>query len=89
MHQEENSQFQNSNTSNIMNIDYDIINNSSFQTHRLKLDEVIEAIKKINKSYNIIEELRIAIKILKRFKLTESCKWYNYYFKYVGIQSYL
>ena len=44
-------------------------------TPRIKLDEILESIKLNKSNPNIIPELRIAIKALKRYKQTESSKW--------------
>ena len=53
-------------------IDFDnILNNAQ----RIKLDDILESIKLIKSDANIINELRTAIKILKRYKQIESSKW--------------
>jgi hypothetical protein len=44
--------------------------------NKLKLDDILEAIKNLKTNFNIGEEIKIAIKILKRMKLNENCKWY-------------
>lgn len=62
------------NIQNNLNIDLENIINSNFQP-RIKLDEVMESIKQIKTNYNVIEDIRISVKILKRMKMTESCKW--------------
>jgi hypothetical protein len=59
-----------------MNIDIDNLYHGSQSTHKLKLDDIIESIKSLRTTYNIPEEIRIAIKILKKFKLSETSKWY-------------
>lgn len=46
-------------------------------TTRIKLDEVLESIKSYKANLSLINEIRSAIKILKRYKQTESSKWYR------------
>ena len=67
----------NSNLHNNMNIDIDNLSNGTQGSHKLKLDDIIESMKSLRTIYNIPEEIRIAIKILKKFKLSESSKWYE------------
>jgi hypothetical protein len=43
--------------------------------NEIKLEEIIETIKTIKSTHNLSDELKSAIKILKRFKMTESLKW--------------
>ena len=43
--------------------------------NKIKLDEVIDSIKTIKSKYNPYDELKSAVKILRRFKMTESAKW--------------
>jgi len=53
-----------------------IINNQQ----RIKLDDVLDSIKLIKSDENLIQELRVAIKVLKRYKQIESSKWYLKFF---------
>ncbi len=62
---------ENYNSQNNMNIDIDSVGNSP----RLRLDEIFESLKYIKDKNNIVEDIRASIKLLKRFKLTESSKW--------------
>jgi hypothetical protein len=57
------------------NIIYEADTSNSFSP-KIKLEEIIEAIKNMNPRHILIDELRSAVKILKRFKMTESAKWY-------------
>jgi hypothetical protein len=59
------------NLNNNIAIEIDNLNNIS----RIKLDEFVESIKSIKSKYNLTDELKSAIKVLKRFKMTESAKW--------------
>ena len=62
------------NQSNNVSMDYG--ENFGFQpSQKIKLDEILEGIKSIKVDSTTIEELRSAIKLLRRFKLTESAKW--------------
>jgi len=54
-------------------IDFDGMFNNNPQ--RIKLDEILESIKLIKSDNAIINEIRDAIKILKRYKQIESSKW--------------
>ncbi len=45
------------------------------QENKLNLDDIIESIKNLKNNSNIADELKNAIKILKRMKLNECCKW--------------
>jgi hypothetical protein len=54
-------------------IDYDNITNNS--NSKIKLDDIIEAIKLIKPDFQFIQEIRTAIKALKRYKQIESSKW--------------
>jgi hypothetical protein len=65
----------NSNIHNNMNIDIDNIAYGISSTHKLKLEDILDSIKNIRSLYSIPEEIRIAIKILKKFKLSENSKW--------------
>ena len=60
---------------NNMNIEIDNLAYSISNPHKLKLDDILDTIKSIRSLYNIPEEIRIATKILKKFKLSETCKW--------------
>ncbi len=60
---------------NNMNIEIDNLAYSISNPHKLKLDDILDTIKSIRNLYNIPEEIRIATKILKKFKLSETCKW--------------
>jgi hypothetical protein len=42
---------------------------------KIKLDDILEGIKIMKQTYNVPEELRVAIKILKRMKMNECLKW--------------
>lgn len=53
--------------------DLDFIMNNP---QRIKLEDILDSIKLIKLDANMIQELRVAIKILKRYKQTESSKWY-------------
>jgi len=53
-------------------IDFENITNN---THRIKLDDILESIKLIKSDQNIINDIRIAIKVLNRYKQIESSKW--------------
>lgn len=44
-------------------------------TNRIKLDDILEDIKNIKPNKNLKNEIRTSIKILKRFKQSESAKW--------------
>ncbi len=54
-------------------IDLDFIINNH---QKIKLDDVLDSIRLIRSNVNMINELRVAIKVLKRYKQTESSKWY-------------
>lgn len=69
---------QNMNTNlqlNSPNFHYDLEFISSQQKQKLNLDEILEAIKNLKNNSAIADELRIAIKIIKKYKLTECSKW--------------
>lgn len=61
----------NYNSQSNMNIDIESLGNSP----KLRLDDIYDSLKYIKDKNNIVEDLRSSIKILKRFKLIESCKW--------------
>jgi hypothetical protein len=70
----ENTHINNQSHSN-MNVDMDNFITGNYNQHKLKLDDILESIKNIKNINNIAEELRVAVKLLKRFKLCESSKW--------------
>ena len=70
-----NRNFEDHSNQNNMNLNLDSLLTGSFNQQRMKLDEVLDSIKTIKQNYNIQEELKIAVKVLKRFKLNESRKW--------------
>lgn len=47
----------------------------NYQQNKLKLDDIIDSIRNLKSNFSIAEELKCAIKLLKRMKLNESCKW--------------
>jgi hypothetical protein len=55
------------------NINYEPDNLNS--STKIKLDEILDSLKNIKHRNNLIDELKSAIKILKRFKMAESAKW--------------
>ena len=62
------------NQSNNVSMDYG--DNFAFQpAQKIKLDEILDAIKRIKVDSSTIDELRSAIKLLRRFKMVESSKW--------------
>ena len=66
------------NIGNVMNQNnyyLEIISPSGLNKPKIKLDEILDTIKNLKNNYNIPEELRVGIKILKRFKLSECSKW--------------
>lgn len=73
MHHQDHSQIP-MKDSNI-NIDLDPILSNNYNQQKLKLDDILESIKNIKNNFNIGEELRSAIKLMKRMKLNECCKW--------------
>jgi hypothetical protein len=57
------------------NISYlDMILPTNTNKPKIKLDDILESIKNLKINYNMAEELRSAIKILKRFKMSECSK---------------
>ena len=60
-------------TNQSLNMSIDDIDLSNLTT--IKLDNILENLKKLKVDSNTIEELRVATKLLKRFKLLESTKW--------------
>jgi len=60
---------------NSPNFHYDLEFIASQQKQKLNLDEILDAIKNLKNNSAIAEELRIAIKIIKRYKLKECSKW--------------
>ena len=60
-------------TNQSLNMSIDDIDLSNLTT--IKLDNILENLKKLKIDSNTIEELRVATKLLKRFKLLESTKW--------------
>jgi len=65
----------NASLNNNMNIEVENVAFNISNTHKLKLDDILDSIKNIRTIFNIPEEIRIATKILKKFKLSETCKW--------------
>ena len=62
------------NQSNNVSMDYG--DNFAFQpSQKIKLDEILDALKRIKVDSSTIDELRSAIKLLRRFKMVESSKW--------------
>ena len=62
------------NQSNNVSMDYG--DNFAFQpAQKIKLDEILDAIKRIKVDSSTIDELRSAIQLLRRFKMVESSKW--------------
>jgi hypothetical protein len=62
---------ENYNSQNNMNVDIE----SVISSPKPSLDKIYESLKFIKEKNYITEDLQAAIKILKRFKLIESCKW--------------
>ena len=60
-------------TSQSLNMSIDDIDLSNLT--KIKLDNILENLKNLKIDSNTIDELRGAIKLLKRFKLLESTKW--------------
>ena len=60
-------------TNQSLNMSIDDIDLSNLTT--IKLDNILENLKKLKIESNTIEELRVATELLKRFKVLESTKW--------------
>ena len=60
-------------TNQSLNMSIDDIDLSNLT--KIKLDNILENLKNLKIDSNTIDELRGAIKLLKRFKLLESTKW--------------